>query len=463
MVSASQFCPQCGASNQLQSRFCAQCGTSLQTATTSSPTGRLQTDYLLGQRYRVLKLLGQGGMGAVYQAEDLRFRGALRAVKEMSQNGLSPQELQETTEAFEREALILARLQHANLPRIYDHFREQGRWYLVMDYLEGETLEDRLNRLPNHPCTFAETLRISLQLCTVLDYLHTRTPPIIFRDLKPANIMLAQNDTIYLIDFGIARFFKTGQAKDTVALGSPGYAAPEQYGRAQTTPSSDIYSLGATMHHMLSGHDPSNDPFQFPDLQLDYQPGSSELTALIMQMVEMKREKRPASVAEVQQKLQTLYDQLPLNNAPSQTITISPLPVQPQRPAPPTRPPDNTNALVVDQSGAGHFYTLTEALQHASEGQPITVRPGYYHEQLVLQKNVEIVGDGPVEQIILAFTDASCIMMQTASATIHGLTIRCHEKETRQFYAIDIPTGQLCLEDCDISAEAQAGIFIHTE
>ena len=117
-----------------------------------------------------------------------------------------------------------------------------------MDFIAGETLEDYQSKAPNKRLLLSEVLDIGLQLCIVLDYLHSQQPPIVFRDLKPANIIRTPTGKIYLIDFGIARYFKPGQAKDTVALGSLGYAAPEQYGKAQTTPRADIYSLGAVLH-----------------------------------------------------------------------------------------------------------------------------------------------------------------------------------------------------------------------
>src|SRR5205823_7485733 len=116
---------------------------------------------------------------------------------------------------------------------------------------------------PNRRLLLSEVLNIGIQLCTVLHYLHSQQPAIVFRDLKPANIMRTSTGQLYLIDFGIARYFKPGQAKDTVALGSPGYAAPEQYGKAQTTPRADIYSLGAVLHQLLTTRDPSEAPFRF--------------------------------------------------------------------------------------------------------------------------------------------------------------------------------------------------------
>src|SRR5713101_4464900 len=213
----------------------------------------------------------------------------------MSQSGLSQQDLVEATNAFTREALMLASLSHPNLPRIYEQFTEMGRWYLVMDFIEGETLEEYLNKAQAGYLPLAEVQDIGIQLCTVLDYLHTRQPPIIFRDLKPGNVMRTLDGHLYLIDFGIARHFKPGQTSDTIPLGSPGYAAPEQYARmqAQTTPRTDMYGLGATLHQLITGNDPSQTPFKFAPMGLRVQAIPTGLETLVMRMVEMDADKRP--------------------------------------------------------------------------------------------------------------------------------------------------------------------------
>lgn len=251
MVPSTVYCDNCGAANRPQARFCIACGQAMPPTTlvgpaprAASPTGLLPSNYLLKQRWLILSQLGQGGMGAVYKAADTQLGDRLVAIKEMRQTGLNPQELAEATDAFKHEALMLANLpHHPNLPSIYEHFAEGGHWYLVMDYIEGETLEEHLakagGRLP-----IQEVLDIGIQLATVLGYLHQHHPPIIFRDLKPGNVMRTANGDLFLIDFGIARHFKLGQTKDTIPYGSMGYAAPEQYGKAQTTPQSDMYSLG---------------------------------------------------------------------------------------------------------------------------------------------------------------------------------------------------------------------------
>jgi serine/threonine protein kinase len=258
---------------------------------------------LLKNRYKLIKQVGIGGYGIVHKALDTEFGGRLVAIKEMSQTEMNGKARAEATEAFKREAFMLASLTHPNLPSIYDYFTENGRWYLVMSYIEGETLEAYLNRSSGGKLPVEKVLLIGSQLASVLSYLHKRNPPIIFRDLKPSNIMRIPEGQIYLIDFGIARHFKVGQPKDTIALGSPGYAAPEQYGRAQSTPQTDVYSLGATLYHMLTGIDPSDSPFNHPPLDLPHYP---QLNILITCMLDLDPRKRPASMGNIKRELQRI-------------------------------------------------------------------------------------------------------------------------------------------------------------
>ena len=272
-------------------------------------------------------------MGAVYKAEDTQFGSRLVAVKEMSQSNLSPQEAADAAEQFKQEAHLLANLKHPNLPSIYDYFGENGRWYLVMDFIDGTTLDARLDKKAGHALPIPESIEIGIQLAKVLGYLHTRATPIIFRDLKPLNIMVTPEDNIYLIDFGIARLFKTGKDKDTVAYVSPGYAAPEQFGRTQTSPQSDMYSLGATLHQLLSGSEPrSNMPlFTFKPLT-SYNPNiPTALSDLVAKMVNTDPALRPASMAEIRKELERIQMQV---KQPS-----SQLPPTQYAPPPPNRNP----------------------------------------------------------------------------------------------------------------------------
>lgn len=329
MVPSEIFCNYCGAANSPQANLCAYCQQPLSSHPPVIPiakhaTGQLPSQHLLKQRYLIIQQVGIGGMGAVYRVADKLFGGAPRAVKELSQNHLQPHEIPDAIEAFKREAMMLANLNHPNLPHIHDCFDEDGRSYLVMDFIEGETLEEHLNKASGGHLTIQEALTIGRTLCDVLGYLHTRSQPIIFRDLKPSNVMLATDGKLFLIDFGIARIFKPGRL-DTQALGTQGYAAPEQFGKsARSTPRSDIYSLGALLHHLLSGHDPTtNHPtiFDFPPLQ----GVPREVNDLIHRLLSKDPARRPASMTDVQQALDHLLAPPP---PPTQILPPPPLPAQ---------------------------------------------------------------------------------------------------------------------------------------
>jgi serine/threonine protein kinase/uncharacterized membrane protein len=302
------FCDTCGAANQPGQRLCFACGRPLtpdnvSQKPASTPPGLLATHMLLKQRYRILRTIGSGGMGAVYAAEDIDLGDRLVAIKEMSQQKLSAQGITDAAENFKREAHMLARLQNPNLPSIHDYFTEGGHWYLVMEFIPGETLQKYLAQ-HSGKLSVEEAVQIGSVLCSVLDYLHSQKPPIIFRDLKPSNIMRTPEGEIYLIDFGIARHFKPGQAKDTAAFGSAGYASPEQYGHSQTTPRSDIYSLGGVLYYMLSGRSPAQTPFNLPSLQTLNPALPSDLVALVTRMTSPDESLRPASMRAVKQELQ---------------------------------------------------------------------------------------------------------------------------------------------------------------
>lgn len=305
----SRLCDSCGAENPSQATFCSTCGHTLNGSSVpvgADKTGQLFPGHLLKERYRILATVGRGGMGAVYSAEDLSLGNRKVAIKEMSHRGLREQETLNAVEAFKREAHILAGLQHPSLPNIYDYFTDAGRWYLVMNFIDGETLSEYVYQANERKLPVAEVLQMGIQLSTVLHYLHTQQPPIVFRDLKPGNIMRTADGHLYLIDFGIVRHFKPGQTRDTAAYGSAGYAAPEQYGQAQTTPRSDIYALGVVLYQLLSAHDPAATPFRFPLLQSLEPSIPAELAKLITQMLDMDENNRPASMLEVKQRLQRI-------------------------------------------------------------------------------------------------------------------------------------------------------------
>ncbi len=236
--------------------------TAMQDGATSAQTSDgalLKKDLLLQDRYRILGVIGIGGMGAVYRAQDLRFASVERicAVKEMINTATDPQVREMIIRNFEREASILATLNHPAIPQVYDYFTEGKRSYLVLEYIAGKDLEALLGEVEG----FLREERVvewAIQLCDVLSYLHRHEPhPVIFRDLKPSNIMLDVHGRIRLVDFGIAKLFQSG-TKGTM-IGTEGYSPPEQY-RGTSEPRGDVYALGATLHHLLSKQDPRLEP-----------------------------------------------------------------------------------------------------------------------------------------------------------------------------------------------------------
>lgn len=310
------FCQECGAANRQDAQVCVVCQQPLKPvkvqaasslpmvpviaaplpnlAGSRTPMQSIGRGALLRGRYRVLNELGKGGFGAVYRARDRQRRNRLVAIKEIDLSPLSPRQIIEATDTFNREVAMLSQLKHRSLPQIIEHFTEKNCWYLVMEYIPGQTLEEWLKRSRTGSFSLTKSIKIGQKLVEVLEYLHNHKPPIIFRDVKPANIMLTRFGRVYLIDFGIARTFAPWKKHDTGALGSPGYAAPEQYGKAQTDERTDIYGLGATLQTLLTGRDPL-------ELSLGEQPRNprplpSGLQALLTSMMEADPRKRPPRV-----------------------------------------------------------------------------------------------------------------------------------------------------------------------
>lgn len=244
----------------------------------------LQPGDMLQDRYRVVGTLGMGGFSSVYQARDMRFPNVTKlcAIKEMMISAPDPQMRELTIKSFEREASMLAMLDHPAIPDVSDYFTEGDRSYLVLELIRGKDLEvwleDKKEFLDEKTA-----LDWALQLCDALDHLHSQKPqPIVFRDLKPSNIMLDHYNHIRLIDFGIAKVFETGN-KGTM-IGTEGYSPPEQY-RGQAEPAGDIYALGATLHHLLTRQDPRLEPpFTFAERPIsNVNPGvSANFEAVIM-------------------------------------------------------------------------------------------------------------------------------------------------------------------------------------
>lgn len=225
----------------------------------------LQIGSIVDEKYKVLSKIGQGGMSVVYLALNERANKTW-AIKEVRKDGV--QDFTTVKQRLIAETNILKGLNHKYLPSIVDVIDDQETFLIVMDYIQGKSLYVILRESMEQegcPVSVEDTISWGKQLCDVLYYLHTRPQPIIYRDMKPANIMLRPDGEISLIDFGTARVFKTGNSRDTTCLGTPGYAAPEQYGgNGQSRPQTDIYCLGATLHHLITGRNPAATPFSFP-------------------------------------------------------------------------------------------------------------------------------------------------------------------------------------------------------
>jgi serine/threonine protein kinase len=228
----------------------------------------LEEGHVLARRYEIRHELGRGSLSTVYAARDLRVPGAptLYAVKEMADLGGLGREHPPLLTLFEREATLLAALHHPAIPRVYDYFLENNRVYLIMDCFDGQTLGSLLTQSTG-PLSQSQVVSWAVQICNVLSYLHNHRPrPVIFRDLKPSHVLRTHDDQIVLIDFNVAMVFEPGRKDDMI--GTVGYAAPEQY-RGLAEPRSDVYGLGATMHHLLTQSDPRREPpFSFADRPL---------------------------------------------------------------------------------------------------------------------------------------------------------------------------------------------------
>ena len=271
---------------------------------------QLEAGAVLNGRYEIVRRIGGGGMGAVYLAKDRNLGDAPRAVKEMVESHLDPLQHEKAIGDFKRESLLLTSLEHPSIPTIYDYFYDEplSRFYLVMKYISGGDLASRLRSALHGRLDEKTVTDWGMQVADVLEYLHSRPKPIIYRDLKPANLMIDGNTgRVMLIDFGIARWV-TQQEKGVTAVGTMGYAPPELFsGRVQ--PASDVYSLGATMFHLLTGADPQDNPLLIFDFSKNPRPRqiapslSTEMEQILMRSVEYRPDDRFRTAGEMRNEL----------------------------------------------------------------------------------------------------------------------------------------------------------------
>ena len=326
------FCPECGNPVHEEESDCRVCG-ARQDSTPLAPkaiilearsrrsedmpdskkpkhaaTHQLEPGTLLLDRYLIVQRVGGGGMGSVYQAKDKRLADRLCAVKEMIEMFADQNQRAKAVEDFKREAEVLAQLDHPSIPTVFDYFIEGGRYYLVMRWIGGGDLAEQM-RVRHGIVEEAAVTKWAIQICDVMHYIHSQKPPIIYRDLKPANLMIDdKSGRVMLVDFGIARVVRPTE-KGVTAIGTMGYAPPELFA-GKVEPRSDIYSLGATMFHMLTGSDPQDNPLLIFDFSKNPRPRqinpniSPEMENLLMRAVAHKPEDRHASALDFMRSLE---------------------------------------------------------------------------------------------------------------------------------------------------------------
>ncbi len=295
------LCSYCGQKNKDNAKFCNGCGTSLEVKIFHIEPLPLPT--IIQNRYKIIQLIKEGSGGFIYKAVDCKL-DIIFAVKEF----FPGRELNHSLERFRREANILANLNHHGLPGVIDYFVSNGRYYLVLDFIEGYNLAEILKRDGNPGLPQKEVINWARQVLDVLDYLHNRNPPVVYRDIKPHNIMVEPDGHIVLVDFGIARAIDPKNNQVNTAIGTNGYAPGEQYfGLAE--PRSDLYALGATIHHLLTGISPKR--FKFDRVRAFNPDLSPELETIIIKALKYNAKDRFSSAMEMKEQLEgiTLFNE----------------------------------------------------------------------------------------------------------------------------------------------------------
>ena len=275
----------------------------------------LEIGSLVDGKYKILNKIGQGGMSVVYLAMNERANKQW-AIKEVRKDGV--QNFEVVKQGLIAETEMLKKLSHPNLPSIIDVIDGDGTFLIVMDYIEGRHLESVVKEYGAQ--RQEDVIEWAKQLCDVLSYLHSRKPPIIYRDMKPSNVMLKPDGKVMLIDFGTAREFKENSVADTTCLGTQGYAAPEQYGgHGQTDARTDIYCLGATLYHLLTGHNPSEPPYEMYPIRYWNPELSSGLEEIILKCTQKNPDDRYQNCGELLYALEH-YNEMDLEYKRKQTL-----------------------------------------------------------------------------------------------------------------------------------------------
>jgi parallel beta-helix repeat protein len=413
----------------------------------------LPRGFLVDRRWRIEAEVGRGGMASVYRAAgvDLVNRGRTVALK-VPAPGLMADD--RTRERFLQEILVSQRLAAGRHPAIVETLNyavfddpHSGRelYGLVLEYIEGVSLARLLARrkAQKQPLTPREILAVLRPVCAALEYAHGQDPPVLHRDLKPQNVMVGRDGKcVKLMDFGIARLLDDSDGATTVGgpVGTPAYMPPEMFNpEAVLDVRADVYQAGNLLLELMT-FSPQGDA----EVRGDCPPQWVDLIADSMNRI---RGKRPASMREFLDRL-----------APEERAVPVPAPT----PAPP--PPAGPVTATVGRNGHGQYATITEALRAVPPGGRVLVRPGRYLEGLVLDRPVEVVGEGPRDEIIVESTSGPCVHLQTDRATVRGLRLRgrCPMRPTGDLTdsTVFVPRGELVLEDCDVTSAFAACVAV---
>jgi serine/threonine-protein kinase len=261
----------------------------------------LATGSIIRERYEILRPIGTGSYGYIYAVRDrtVSDEQVEWVLKQIDCRHLPPDEKQEAEVLFLRECSFLASLNHSAIPKLIDSFSHEDCHFIVSEYVHGEDLEKSVKR-SGSPFTVEKAITIARDLANILQYLHSQEPqPLIYRDLKPSNVVMTERGRVRLIDFGIARFFSPKKVKDTHIYGTPGFSPPEQYGTGQTDARSDLYALGATLYFLLTLEDPEQFKFKFPPVREFNHNVPGWFEEIIMKCLREKKEERYNGVGEV--------------------------------------------------------------------------------------------------------------------------------------------------------------------
>ena len=429
----------------------------------------------LAGRYKITQRLGEGGFGKTFLAEDILLPGSpICVVKQLQPQENDPNFLEIARRLFKTEAEILQKLgQHNSIPQLLAYFEENQQFYLVQEYIQGRELSQDLK--PGQKWTENQVVNLLKDILTTLTFVHENQ--VIHRDLKPANLIRRNRDgKVVLIDFGAVKAIASKTSKTsrhtqlsrTIGIGTPGYM-PNEQSNGRPKLSSDVYALGIIAIQALTGLDPHPDLGQFNyDTQTDeiiwrnQVQVNPKLAEIIDKMVKQSFLNRYPSAKEALQAID--YFLQPRVIQPPSTVYSN----QPQSGTQNTqhsnvnKPPSNKSELIVSPFGQADYPSISEAIKNAQNGTRILVRSGVYNEGIVIDKTLEIIGDGARDRIIIQSSDFDCILMQTDYAVVKNFTLRGRAgRKGKNFYGVNIPKGNLIVENCDITSDSWACIAIH--